>query len=248
MQTLLFLLLDAAPDKNAKIAELIAPILSGLAFILSAAAFIFTVLIQTKERRRNIRQTLSTALSDLARINVETSLLKKDEKESTPEIVRIRKNYNSQRGTLVSGADFLMNENHKIITDADCELMAMTYDDIGDTQKAGKYWLLAIRHARTPTQTHLHQRDYAAFLFDNNREEDGRRYFKKSMDADIHNTDDNLRCLADTCLIWAGLEKNFGNTKVFHQLIAEARDTCANIKHRTKKLEMQKLIDLADKK
>lgn len=248
MKVLLFLLLEAAPDKNAKITELIAPVLSGLALMLSAAAFIFTVLIQTKERRRNIRQTLSTALSDLARINVETSKLKKDEKESTPETVRIRKNYNSQRGTLVSGADFLMNENSKIVTDADCELMAITYDDIGNTKKAEEYWLMAIKHAPNPTQTHLHQRDYAAFLFDNNREQDGRKYFEQAIGADINDTDENLRCLIDTYLMWALLEKNFGNDNEFNRLMDEAKSACQNIKHRGKKQDMTRLIELAKEK
>lgn len=248
MKTMLFLLMDAAPDKNAKIAELISPVLSGMAFILSAAAFIFTVIIQLKERRRNIRQTLSAALSDLARINVETAQIKKDEKESSPETIRIRKSYNSQRGTLVSGADFLIHENMKIITSADCELMAMTYDDIGDTQKAEEYWLLAVDHARNETQKHLHLRDYAAFLFDNNREKDSRQYFEQAVHADIRQTDDDLRMLADTFLMWAGLEKNLGEEKEFHRLINEAKTACKAIKHKAKNREMSRLIALAEAK
>jgi tetratricopeptide (TPR) repeat protein len=239
----LFILLDAAPDKNAKIVELISPILSGMAFILSAAAFVFTVIIQLKERKRNIRQTLSIALSDLARINVELSLLKKDEKESTPETILIRKNYNSQRGTLVSNADFLMKENEKLVTDADCELMAMTYDDLGDTEKAEEYWLRAIGHAVSPAQKHLHQRDYAAFLFNNNRLEDGRTFFEKSLTVKLAATDDHVRNIADTYLIWANLERNFNNDAEFKRLIKEAKSACEKIAYKSKNLEMGKLIE-----
>jgi hypothetical protein len=240
--SVLFILLAQVPDKDAKIDELISPILSGMAFILSAAAFIFTVGIQLKERKRNIRQTLSTSLSEIARINVDISKLKKDEKESTPELLNIRKNYNSQRGTLASGADFLIKENEKLLTDADCELMAITFDDVGDIQKARQYWLKAIALAQNPAQKHLHQRDYAAFLYNSNQIEQGRQLFETSLQAGLSQTDDELRYLCDTFLMWAQLEYNFGSKAEFKRLINEAKVKCGMIKHKAKKGEMGKLI------
>jgi len=205
-----------------------------MALILSSAAFIFTVVIQLKERKRNIRQTLSVALSDIANINVEVSRLKKDDKESTPENILIRKNYNSQRGTLASAADFLIKENEKLITNADYELMAITYDDLGDIRKADEYWKQAIKHAANPAQLHIHQRDYASFLFDNNQLEQGRKLFERSL---------TVKLSADTYLMWAMLEKNFNNEKEFNRLIKEAYQQCKKIQHKEKSLEMSRLID-----
>jgi tetratricopeptide (TPR) repeat protein len=226
-----------------KIGDILSPILSAMALILSSAAFIFTVVIQLKERKRNIRQTLSVALSDIANINVEVSRLKKDDKESTPENILIRKNYNSQRGTLASAADFLIKENEKLITNADYELMAITYDDLGDIRKADEYWKQAIKHAANPAQLHIHQRDYASFLFDNNQLEQGRKLFERSLTVKLSATDDELRYVADTYLMWAMLEKNFNNEKEFNRLIKEAYQQCKKIQHKEKSLEMSRLID-----
>jgi tetratricopeptide (TPR) repeat protein len=238
---LLIKLLEAAPV--VKMGEVVGPILSAMAFILSSSAFIFTVIIQLKERKRNLRQTLSQALSEIAGINVAVSSLKKDEKESTPESVLIRKNYNSQRGTLVAGADFLISQNKKLITDADCELMAMTYDDLGDITKAEEYWLQAIKLALNPAQLHLHQRDYATFLFNNNQPVKARELFEKSLQIDMSKNDYDLRYVVDTYLIWAKLEQNFDNTTEFDRLINLARDLSKNIRHKEKLLEMNRLID-----
>jgi tetratricopeptide (TPR) repeat protein len=227
----------------AAINDVMSPILSASAFLLSGAAFVFTVIIQSKERKRNIRQTLSSALSEIARINVDVSQLKKDEKESTPEVISIQKNYNSQRGTLASNADFLMKENDKLVTDSDCELMAVTFGDIGDLKKSEEYWLQSIQLSSNDTQLHLHRRDYAAFLFNHNRVEEGRKLFEQSMKADMPETDNDLRNITDTFLIWARLERNFSNDKAVDYLIKSAYEQCHKIQHKEKNTEMTGLID-----
>jgi tetratricopeptide (TPR) repeat protein len=239
-----FLILLAADPSKKNLADVLTPIASGLALILSSSAFIFTVFIQLKERKRNIRQTLSTALSEIAKINVDVSLLKKDQKEITPELLLVRKNYNSQRGTLVSDADFLIKENEKLVTDADCELMALTYDDLGGITKAEEYWLRAIDLAQNDTQKHLHQRDYASFLFNQNQAEKGRKLFEQSLDVEMSKTDDDVSYIADTYLLWAGLENNFGNKKEYERLIKQAYDQCEKIRHKGKNVAMSKLIDM----
>jgi len=245
---LLLLLLEKGPEPDKggpDIGAIMAPILSGLAFILSSAAFVFTVFIQIKERKRNIRQTLSVALSQIASINVEVSTIKKDEREVTPQTLDIRKNYNSQRGTLVSDADFLIRQNEKIVTDADCELMALTYADLNDNEKSEEYWLQAIKLARNPVQQHLHQRNYASFLFNRNDVEKGRLLFEKSLSSGITHTDDYLVNLSDTYVTWARLEQNFGNESEFGRLINQAKSHCKEIQHRHKKEQISKLIDHA---
>jgi hypothetical protein len=227
----------------AAINDVMSPILSASAFLLSGAAFVFTVIIQSKERKRNIRQTLSNSLSEIANINVQVSQLKKDEKESTADTISILKNYNSQRGTIASNADFLMKENDKLVTDSDCELMAVTFGDIGDLKKSEEYWLQAIRLASNPTQLHLHRRDYAAFLFNHNRVDEGRKLFEQSMKAYTPETDNDVRNVTDTFLIWAKLERNFNNDKGFGDLIKSAYQNCRKIQHKEKNVEMTGLID-----
>jgi len=238
----LMILLAAEPDKAAKFAELVAPILSGLAFTLSAAAFIFTVLFQLKERKRNIRQTLSTALSEVAGINAQITTLKQD-KQVSPDTLQIIRNYDYQRATLLSSAYFLIKEHTDLVTDADCELMAMTYEGICDIAKATEYWEKALALAPDPARKHLHQRDYAAFLFNINEINQARELFRVTLGTRLTNIDDNLRSLAGTYLIWARLEREMGNDDIdSNELISRAQDKCDQIINKTKKAELQQLI------
>jgi hypothetical protein len=236
---ILFILLLKGTDFN----NLAGPVMSALALLLSSAAFIFTVIIQSKERKRNIRQTLSVALSEIARINVEVSGLKKEEKENSEEIMLIKKSYNSQRGTLVSDADFLIGQNKRLVTNADYALMALAYDGLGNKAKAEEYWQQAISSASTPAQKHINQRDYATFLFNHNQPEEGRDFFEKSLVIPVADTDDEQRYIADTYLIWAKLEGNFANNSEFERLIREAYAQCDKIRHIEKKTAMCRLID-----
>jgi tetratricopeptide (TPR) repeat protein len=243
MHQYLFILLAAKADSDAKVAELLAPILSGLALILSASAFIFTVIIQLKERRRNLRQTLSTALSDIARINVEVAKLQKDENGNIPESMNMRKSYNSQRGTLASGANFLINQNKKLVTDADCELMALTYDDLGEVDSAKAYWEQAVNLASNPSQKSRHERDYAAFLFQNNEEEKGRDLFRSTTKEAPEATDRDLGDLCNIYITWADLERGFGNDKDYKNLHESAKTYCKKIRNSGKRATMSQLLD-----
>jgi tetratricopeptide (TPR) repeat protein len=239
----LFILLAAKADSGAKVAELLAPILSGLALILSGSAFIFTVTIQLKERRRNLRQTLSTALSDIARINVDVAKLNKDENGNIPESLNMRKSYNSQRGTLASGANFLIRENEKLVTDADCELMALTYDELGEVDRSKEYWERAINLSLTPNQKSRHQRDYATFLFKNNEEEKGRDLFRSTTKELPEATDRDLSDLCNIYLTWADLERDFGNDKDYKNLHDSANTYCQKIRNSGKRATMSQLLD-----
>lgn len=219
------------------------PILSACAFILSSAAFIFTVIIQLKERKRNIRQTLATALSEIANINVEITKVRKDN-EIGLELTKIWKNYIRQCGALASDADFLIKENQKIVTDIDCSLVASTFDDIGNIEKAEHYWLKAIDLAPSTLQKYVHKSDYASFLFNNNQIEKARNQFESALKLKLPETDDNYGHIAESYLTWAKFELNFNNTPEFKRLLKEATTYSKLIKHKEKREDMKKLIDI----
>ncbi|RYG22258.1 MAG: hypothetical protein EOO07_00340 [Chitinophagaceae bacterium] len=242
MQLLAYILLKIETADFEKLGTLLAPILSACAFILSSAAFIFAVIIQLKERKRNIRQTLTTALSEVARINVEIAKVKNDN-ESSFHTIKILKNYHSQRGTLISDADFLISQNRKIVTDIDCELMASTYDDLGNNEKAEAYWLDAIKLSANSTQKHIHKRDYANFLFTNNAIEKARDNFESALTLELPDTDDNYAELVHTYLMWAKLAHDFGDGQEFSRLLKQADTACSKIRHQKKRVRMKKLVD-----
>jgi tetratricopeptide (TPR) repeat protein len=243
MKSLLFVLMLGEPSGLEKIGGLIAPILSACAFILSSAAFIFTVIIQLKERKRNIRQTLATALSEIANINVEITKVRKDN-EIGFELTKIWKNYIRQCGALASDAHFLIKENEKLVTDIDCGLIASTYEDVGNTDKAAHYWLKAIDLAPTNLQKYVHKCDYASFLFENNQIEKARKEFESALKLKLPDTDYNYGQLADSYLTWAKLELNFDNKTESKRLLKEATTHSKLIKHKDRREDMAKLIDV----
>jgi hypothetical protein len=217
-------------------------LLSVLAFLMSLAAFIFTVIIQKKERKRNIRQTLTTALNDVARVNVDVAKLL-NEKEETPGTLATRKNYNTQLGTLIADADFLIHENMKIVTDIDCSLMASTYYDLGVLQKAEYYWKQCMSRGHTPLQKLIATRDYAAFLYNCNRQEEGRKQFIRAMMFKPGGNDHNWRVIADSYLLWAKAEQSLGNEKEFERLMQLAYNSCDKIRHLDKYNSLKKQLD-----
>ncbi len=219
-------------------------ILSLMAFIMSLSAFIFTVIFQRKERKRNIRQTLTIALNEIARVNVELSKLKKESANDDPGNISIWNNYNSQRSILMIDADFLIHENYKIVTAIDCSLMATTYNAIGYFQKADHYWRESILKSDNDTLKHINKRDYAAFQFYQNRLKEGRELFINALSIQLGDSDDSWRFTIDTYLTWAKLERSFGEDKEFKRLISRAYETCEKIKHRDKYKETKSMIDI----
>ena len=218
-------------------------ILSSCAFTLSAAALLFNVIFNHKERKRNIRQTLTTTLNDIAKINIEISKLKKEEAGNNPDKVDERRNYDFQRNAFIIEADFLINENPKVLTAIDCSLVAFTYNELGDYKKAEHYWKESISRAQTKEMKHIHTRDYASFLFQQNRIEQGREKFKKTLSIELNDTDDGWSVLIDTYLLWASAEYFFGHEKEFHQYNDAADALCKKIKNKNKCAEMQLKIN-----
>jgi tetratricopeptide (TPR) repeat protein len=221
-------------------------ILSALAFLMSLAAFVFSVSIQRKERKRNIRQTLSTALNDIARVNVEVSKLKNNEEENQGTLAT-RKNYNTQRGTLVADADFLMHEKMNIVTALDCALMASTFYDLGNFEKAAYYWRQCLGRCRNPEDHFVYTRDYASFLFNCNRIEEARKQFSQAFKFNLEENDDNRRLISDSYLLWAKFEQSFSYEKEFEKLMKCADEECEKIEHSGKYDEMKKLLKEAMK-
>jgi tetratricopeptide (TPR) repeat protein len=218
-------------------------ILSSCAFLLSAAALLFNVSFNHRERKRNIRQTLTSTLNDVAKINIEISKLKKEEEGDSPDKVEQRRNYDFQRGAMIMEADFLINENPKVLTAIDCSLTAFTYSELGDFKKAEHYWNESIVRSQTKELKHIHSRDYASFLFQQNRMDQGRKKFKEALAIELNKTDDDLMVVIDTYLLWASAEYFFGNEKDFTQYNDAADEISKKISNRNKCREMKLKIE-----
>jgi tetratricopeptide (TPR) repeat protein len=240
---ILFVLLRAEPSSMEKTLIFLAPILSGLALTLSAAAFVFSVFFQLKERKRNIRQTLTTALSEIAKINLEIEKLDLEDETKSFQTSKMLDNYNAQRGTLVSDADFLINQNQKIVTDIDCKLMALTYNDLGNNNLSEKYWKKAISLSPTEAQKHSNISSYANYLFSNNEIEKATAQFERALKIKLSSTDNDHKQTVETYLAWAKMAKDFGDEKEFKRLLNEGMVYSKEIRNKEKLRQVEKLLN-----
>ena len=218
-------------------------ILSSCAFLLSASALLFNVVFNLKERKRNIRRTLTDTLNAVARINVEIANLKEDEKGIRPEKADLRRNYDFQRSTLMTEVEFLLSEKPEIITATDCALAAFTYNELRDFKKTGHYWQEAVARSQNPEQKQVHLRDYAAFLFRQGKVEEGRSFFNRALDVELKISDDHFAEQIETYLLWATSEYCYGYEKEFRREIDAALKLYGKIKNRIRSAEMKARIE-----
>lgn len=219
--------------------------LSSSAFLLSALALLFNVIFNHKERKRNIRQTLTKTLNEVAKINVAISNLKKQEEGIDPNKISERRNYDFQRNTLIMEADFLIHQNPKLLTAIDCSLAAFTYNELRDFKKAEYYYLEAISRSDIKEMKQIHTRDYASFLFQQDRIEEGRAKFNEAIILLDNHNDEDLRTDIDTFLFWASLEFYLGYEKEFKERIKSAKEICTQLKNKNKLGEMKAKIDVS---
>jgi tetratricopeptide (TPR) repeat protein len=217
--------------------------LSSMAVVMSSSAFLFAVVFQRKERKRNIRQTLTNSLNEIAKINVELSKFAKENALDDIDKITVRKNYNSQRSILITDADFLIHENYKIVTATDCSLLASTYSAIGYFEKADHFWRESIAKSTNAMLKHINMRDYASFLFQQDHFEKARKQFEKTLHVKLGTSDEELICTIDTYLTWAKLEHSFGEEEAFKKLIGHALEINKKIKHANRQTESKSTIE-----
>ncbi|MCE3296809.1 MAG: hypothetical protein K0R65_2523 [Crocinitomicaceae bacterium] len=216
--------------------------LSSCAFLLSGSALLFNITFNRRERRRNIRQTLSNALNNVAKINIEIANLKQENAGVSPHEIDVRRNLDFQRSTLMTEAEFLIYEKPELLTAIDCSLVAFTFNELKDFKKTGHYWQEAIARSKTDELRHIHTRDYAFFLFGQNREEDGREAFNRALAIELKKNDQHLAVMIDTYLLWASAEFLAGCEKEFKQRISSAKKICEQLRNKSKCQEIEEKI------
>ena len=141
-------------------------VISSLALIISVASFLISLRQKQRENVRLLRKQLSDTLNDLSEVSVAFAKLKVDTAANlTNDVIELRRNYNTQRRTLLNHADFLINENTDLATETDYNLIAINWNIIGNYPKAEQYWKLTIEKSDDLVIKHMNLRGYATFLF-----------------------------------------------------------------------------------
>lgn len=191
--------------------DIITIALSSGAFCFSIASFILTFRQRTVEDRRGTRKSLTDAVSSLTQVNLAMSRLNIDYPNSVEErIISLRRNYNSQKRFLANHIDYLAQQIPELVTDIDCMTAASGFESHGDYERAEKFYLLAVEKALNRALKHMNMRGLARFYFLRGNAGRGRKTYEEAIELELLDNDSMRQLRADTYLLWANVENEFG--------------------------------------
>lgn len=196
---------------------------------------------KNKETKRTIRKTLTDTLEGISKIGIETTKLRatKDIDFNSESNILLRRNYNSQRRILIAHADYLVQRYDKLATEIDCNILASAYSTIGDQEKSELFWKKTIEKSISKPIKLMNLRGFGTFLFTNEKEDLGRKYYDEALSLDLPENDDNRILKFDTYLMLCDLEKENGNKGYYETSLTNAMEVLAKIKSTRRKDEMQ---------
>lgn len=185
--------------------------LSSGAFCFAITSFLLTFRQRTVEDRRGTRKSLTDAVSSLAQVNLAMAQLDLDYPNSVEErVVGLRRNYNSQKRFLANHIEFLGQQIPELVTDIDCAMAAMAFDSNRDYERAEKFFLLAVEKSPNKVLKAVNMRGVARFYFGLGNAGRGRKVYEEALELELPDNDSIRQFRADTYLLWAKAENNFG--------------------------------------
>lgn len=226
-----------------EIKDYLALFISSLALIVSWFSLKNTRNQKNKEIENSKRVSLTNTISEISKINIETTKLNCNSEISSAALIELRRNYNAQRRYLTAHAEFLMEEIEHLISDIDCNIMAVAFNLIGEYSKANHYWEKCINVTESDVIKSMNLRGYASFLFYQGAPQLGRKKYQESLEIQLPDTDNIRRHTTDTLLLWAQTESDFQYWDEASRIIRQARAHCQRIGHLGMRKEMLERIE-----
>lgn len=217
---------------------------SGCALTISIVSLIITLIQKNKETKRAIRKTLTDTLEGISKINIEAAKLSatEDFNFNSQANISLRRNYNTQRRILITHADYLIQKYDFLASEIDCNILAAAYSTIGDQEKADFFWRKTIDKSISKPIRLMNLRGFGAFLFKNEQEELGRKYFNEGLLLELPENDENKILKLDTYLMLCDFEKEIGSKVHYETSLTNAMEILATIKSKRRKDEMYERI------
>ncbi|MBI5915302.1 MAG: hypothetical protein HY842_07990, partial [Bacteroidetes bacterium] len=124
----------------------------------------------------------------------------------------------------------------------DCNILAGAYSIIGDQTKAEYFWQKTIDKSISPPIRVMNLRGFGIFLFNNGKEELGRKSFNEAFSLDLSENDENKILITDTYLMLSDLEKESGTKEGYDLSLTKAMEVSSTIKNSRRKDEMHERI------
>lgn len=218
--------------------------LSTAGFCFSIASFAITFTQKSRESKYGIRNALTDVIAKLTDVDMAHSKLVLEFGSSADDkIVTIKRNYNAQRRYLAEHGEFLYNQISHLVSDIDCSALARAFDAVGDSSRGEKYWKSAVEKSPSNVLLATNLRGMARFYFGQGNASLGRDTFRSALTLRMADTDSIRRYTADTYLLWARAEKDFGFVKEAQEVRGHAISAANRIGISVSKKEMLEQID-----
>jgi tetratricopeptide (TPR) repeat protein len=169
--------------------------------------------------------------------------LKIDNPQAGPEVVSLRRNYNSSRRYLANHPEFLISRIPELTTDIDHQMLAAAFDAIGDYIRADEHWRSCVERSPSDSLRAMNLRGYARFLFGQGRFDQGRQKYEESLRINLPDNDQGRRIRADTCAMWSGVEREYGFTQEADRRRLQAVQEASRISHKGMQQDMLRYIE-----
>jgi tetratricopeptide (TPR) repeat protein len=199
--------------------------LSAIALILSLVATVISIVRGRYEQQRAVRNQIMDVLSRIVTVNLEQSKLYREVGDKDPAYLQnVSGILNQQNTFLIQQAIYLMEQVPKLVTAVEYNTVAAANFNAGDMILAERYYKKAIEVAPNNYYKALGMRSFANFQFMQQRFDEGREQYQKSIT--LLNGTDNLTRYTNglTYQMWAWNElANAGAPKRAEQLVENAR-------------------------
>lgn len=216
--------------------------LSSAALIVALSSQLWTSRQKALVNRRSIRASLTDTIASLSAASLAMAKLNAEHRTTDDRIVGLRRHYNSQRRYLASHAEFLADQIPEFVTDIDCTFLAQAFDAIGDYEKAGRYWARSVELSPVAAIRAQNLRGAARFWFFQGNAQLGRQRYEQSLQQDVPDSDSSRHQRADTLLMWAKTEFDFGFKSEGRRLCEQATASAERIANRETRHYMLRYI------
>jgi tetratricopeptide (TPR) repeat protein len=223
------------------------PLRDYIATSAATAVFIiglFTLTQRRTEFKSTRRKQLTEYIAKIHDLNVEQGKSRAANKKGDypPDFNRL---IMDQKRFVTRQMDYLANKIRNMVTPYEWLVLATSLDDIGDQAQAEKYFKKAfLSYARNNFEKIIFARQYARFLFQIGRIEDGRRLYLFAVSTSKGNSPRDITYLADTFERWARAEADFGDRNQVSGLLDRAQSTYGRLRNSSEKDRFMDEINL----
>jgi hypothetical protein len=200
-------------------------VISAISLATSIMALVLTYRQKLRQDDLGGRKTLSDILAEIIETNIEMAKIRNE--PLSEGVMQLRRALNSQRRYLCQHADVLSKEIPALCYDIDHIVIAGAMDASGDLEGADRHWQAGIAKSVAPITKCYNLRGHARFLIASGKVEAARDLFAQALQSTPGDDDRSRRERADSRVLWALAEREFGfeeeAVRLKDQAIVEAK-------------------------